>query len=111
MSTGCPTGLPHLSLVIVSYNTADHLSRCLASIERYPPTRPFEIVVVDNASSDGSAEMVARHFPDVRLLRRDSNDGYGVAVNFAMKVTVGRMWLMFLNPDVEVQEGSLDQLC
>jgi N-acetylglucosaminyl-diphospho-decaprenol L-rhamnosyltransferase len=110
VSTAGPNGLPHLSLVIVSYNTASHLSRCLASIGRYPPTRPFEIVVVDNASSDDSAEMVARDFPEVRLVRRPSNDGYGVAVNSAVKVTAGK-WLMFLNPDVEVREGSLDQLC
>ncbi len=101
---------PYLSVVIVSYNTADYLLRCLTSLERYRPSLPFEVIVVDNASLDGSAEMVATEFPAVRLIQRSTNDGYGVALNRGVDEASGAL-LMFLNPDIEVTEGSIDHLC
>jgi GT2 family glycosyltransferase len=69
----------------------------------------MEIIVIDNASSDGSAEMVEQEFPYVHLIRSSTNDGYGVAINSASGVAEGE-YLMFLNPDCEVHSGSIDSL-
>lgn len=98
-----------LSVVIVSFNTSGHLRRCLESLERHPPGVPWEVVVIDNASTDGSATMVADGFPSVTLIRSRTNDGYGVAINRAVSQTRGE-WLLFLNPDIEVTEQALDTL-
>jgi hypothetical protein len=67
------------------------------------------VVVVDNASSDGTADEVARRFPAVQLVASTTNDGYGVAVNRAVARASGR-FLVFLNPDTEVRAGALDRL-
>ncbi len=98
-----------LSILIVNYNTREHLRRCLRSLEHFPPHADYEVLVIDNASSDGSAEMVAAEFPACRLLRSSTNDGYGVAINSGMQDANGRL-LMFLNPDIEVSEHALDTL-
>ena len=66
---------PELSIVIVSFETRDLLRRCLRSIGGNSPGVPFEIVVIDNNSSDGSADMVAGEFPTVRLIRSGTNGG------------------------------------
>jgi hypothetical protein len=101
--------LPSLSIVIVNYNTCDHLRRCLSSIQEHPAQSVSEVIVVDNDSPDGSADMVAREFPGVRLLRSLTNDGYGRALNRGVLEAHGDI-LMFLNPDIEVASGSLDTL-
>jgi N-acetylglucosaminyl-diphospho-decaprenol L-rhamnosyltransferase len=100
---------PELSIVIVSFDTLPHLRRCLMSIQNHPADVPQEIVVIDNDSSDGSAEMVTREFPVVRLLRSKTNTGYGVAANEAVAATTGRL-LLLLNPDIEVSPGALSTL-
>jgi GT2 family glycosyltransferase len=99
-----------LSVIIVSYNTIDYLRRCLVSLGTYQSSWLSEVIVVDNASTDGSAEMVAAEFPWVRLVRRARNDGYGVALNNGVLTATGGL-LMFLNPDIEVREESVDHLC
>jgi hypothetical protein len=98
-----------LSVVVVSYNTRDYLHRCLLALERFPPREGFEIVVIDNASSDGSPEMVGREHPAVRLIRSHRNEGYGAAVNVAVPETRGE-FVLLLNPDTEVTSGALDAL-
>jgi N-acetylglucosaminyl-diphospho-decaprenol L-rhamnosyltransferase len=98
-----------LSVIIVSYNTADHLRRCLLSLEAFAPSTLHEVIVIDNASSDGSCGMVERAFPKCRLIRSNKNEGYGVAINEAVQHANGQ-YLMFLNPDIEVSPGSLDSL-
>jgi N-acetylglucosaminyl-diphospho-decaprenol L-rhamnosyltransferase len=95
-----------LTAVIVSYNTCDLLRRCLASLYDYPPAEGFTATVVDNASRDGSVEMVAREFPEVRLLPQDSNLGYAAALNLALR-DLQTPYVLILNSDVAVQEGSL----
>jgi DNA segregation ATPase FtsK/SpoIIIE-like protein len=76
---------PSLGIVIVSYNSRHHLSRCLGSLRDNPPPCPWETVVVDNASRDGSADAVAEGFPWARLVRSPTNDGYGVAANLGVR--------------------------
>jgi GT2 family glycosyltransferase len=98
-----------LSILIVSYNARDYLRRCLHSIREHPPSIRYEVLVIDNESSDASADMAAEEFPEVRLIRPGSNDGYGVAVNLGVRQAEGNL-LMFLNPDMEVFAGSFDTL-
>lgn len=98
-----------LTILIVSYNTRDRLRCCLRSIEVHSPSIPYEVIVVDNASPDGSADQVATEFPKVRLIRSDSNDGYGVAINRGVLEARGSTFL-FLNPDMEVCQGSFDRI-
>lgn len=98
-----------LSILIVSFNGRDHLRRCLASIKNHCPTVPHEIIVIDNASPDGSADMVADEFPWCKLIRLSENVGYGSAINLGVRTTKGN-FLMFLNPDIEVGERTVDAL-
>jgi GT2 family glycosyltransferase len=73
-----------LSVIVVNYNTRRLLRQTLESLFRHPPSAPWEVIVIDNASSDGSASMVAAEFPGARLFERPINEGYGRAVNFAV---------------------------
>ncbi|HSV72310.1 MAG TPA: glycosyltransferase family 2 protein [Chthonomonadales bacterium] len=93
-----------VSVVIVSYNTREQLRRCLASIEP-----EHEVVVVDNASSDGSAEMVERDFPCSRLLRNASNRGFGAANNQGLAVCT-RPLALLLNSDAWATPGAIGRL-
>lgn len=98
-----------LSILIVNYDTADFLEACLASIAQYPPRCAFEVMVVDNHSSDGSAAMVRRRFPDVRLHALDENVGFARASNLALGEAGGR-YLLLLNSDTRVLAESLQGL-
>jgi GT2 family glycosyltransferase len=75
---------PNLSIVIVSYNTRQLLRECLDSVYA-SPAPVSEVVVVDNASSDGSAAMVRKHFPQVRLIANEDNRGFAAANNQALR--------------------------
>lgn len=94
-----------LSLVIVSWNVRDLLRRCLCSILA-DLTCKLEAIVVDNASTDGSAAMVRDEFPSVRLIAGDTNLGYPGGNNVGLRMAQGR-YLMILNPDTEVCPGAL----
>jgi len=98
-----------LSIVIISWNTANLLAKCLASIYAYPPTGNFEIFVVDNASSDDSVQMVRQQFPQVKLLPNAQNVGFARANNQAICQSTGK-FLLLLNPDTEVKPGALHKL-
>ena len=90
---------PDVSVVIVSYNTRELTLRCLRQLidSRTPDVR-FDITVVDNASNDGSADAIAAHFPEVRLLRLTENVGWGRGVNRGAVASSGE-YLLLLNPD------------
>ncbi|MGI5816752.1 MAG: glycosyltransferase family 2 protein [Armatimonadota bacterium] len=100
---------PTLSIVIVSWNTRDYLDACLRSIDHAPDVVTREVIVVDNASADGTAEMVARRYPDVTLIANDDNRGYAAANNQGIALARGEH-LLLLNPDIVVHEGALDTL-
>jgi len=93
-----------LSIVIVSYNGREYLRRCLRSLLEHTRGLEYEVVVVDNASQDGSTDMVAAEFPSVRLLRRPSNAGLSTALNQGIRLSGGEMTVL-LNPDVELQDN------
>lgn len=98
-----------LSLVIVSFQVRDLLERCLASLTRrmIPPT--VEIIVVDNASTDGSVAMVHEKFPSAVLIENKENLGFSRANNQGLKIAQGRYW-MLLNPDTEIEPNGADPL-
>ncbi len=97
----------HLSVCIVNWNTRDFLRECLTALLRFPPViGEMEIIVVDNASGDGSAEMVAAEFPSVLFIAATANLGYAEGNNLALKRATGDA-LLLLNPDVVVHPDSL----
>jgi GT2 family glycosyltransferase len=89
-----------LSIVIVSFNAREHLRRCLASLYGHLSGQ-FELVVVDNASIDGCAEMVAEDFPRATLIQNRRNRGFAAAANQGASTAKGDV-ILFLNPDSEV---------
>ncbi len=94
-----------LSVSIVSYNTKDLLKRCLASIFKYTKDLSFEVIVVDNGSSDGSADMVEKNFPQVKLIRNKINRWYTGANNQALRVAKGKYFLI-LNSDIFLKNNA-----
>lgn len=97
-----------LSILIVNWNTRDLLRKCLRSIEEFPPSEPFETIVLDNASGDQSAEMVRAEFPHVCLISSPKNLGYAAGNNLAFAAANGE-FLLTLNPDTEFVDSSLDR--
>jgi GT2 family glycosyltransferase len=103
-----PVQTPQLSIIIISYNTRDMTLACLASV--YDQTTcDFEVIVVDNASTDGSAEAIRNNFPQVTLLAEPMNHGFAAAHDIAVSRCCAP-WLLLLNPDTVVLDGALDRL-
>jgi N-acetylglucosaminyl-diphospho-decaprenol L-rhamnosyltransferase len=98
-----------LSIIVPSYNARELLADCLESIYQNPPSEPYEIIVVDDASADGTSEMVRARFPVIRLLTNDINTHYASSNNRAIKVARGQ-FLYLLNSDTIVLPAALDQM-
>ncbi|MCC7371691.1 MAG: glycosyltransferase family 2 protein [Chloroflexi bacterium] len=97
-----------VSVVIVNYKVRDLLRDCLRSLEHDLATLTGEVWVVDNASGDGSVEMVREEFPWVRLIASTWNRGYGAANNLAIREAAGRYrYLLILNPDTKLPPNAL----
>jgi GT2 family glycosyltransferase len=99
---------PHIAVVIPNWNGLEHLDVCLRSVmdQSVPPD---EVVVVDNGSTDGSAEFVERIFPRVRCIRMGTNTGFAVAVNRGIRETQAEL-VVLLNNDTEVDRRWLEEL-
>ena len=98
-----------LSVIIVNWNTRDLLAQCIESVYRTVMGISFEIIVVDNASADGSADRVRERFPQVQLLQNDENVGFARANNQAAVASKGR-YLLLLNSDALLQAGAVQAL-
>ena len=107
-SSGGQRGLPDLSVVIVSYNTRELLRNCLRSL-RNSQGLALEIIVVDNASSDGSAEMVREDFPEVQLHAQTANSWFCGGNNIGSAAATAD-YVLLLNPDTEVAPDALAQM-
>jgi GT2 family glycosyltransferase len=99
---------PALSIVIVSWNTREVLRNCLRSLEQHGASDGIEMVVVDNASGDGSPEMVVVDFPRVRLIRNDANLGFARACNQGMRVSHGEL-ILLINSDTYVVDDVIER--
>ncbi len=104
-----PMEEPDLSICIVSWNVKRALGDCLDSIREVRPALRYEVVVVDNASDDGSGDMVREKFPESELIRNHSNLGFAAACNQAIRRSRGR-YMVLLNPDTRVREGALEEM-
>jgi hypothetical protein len=100
---------PVLSVLIVSYNTRAETLACLASLARETPDLEHEVIVVDNASSDGSAEAIAAEFPNVRLIALSENAGFARGNNIAAEAARGD-YLLLLNPDTIILDRAAERL-
>lgn len=100
---------PDVSITVVAYNSDATLPACLRSVQGAVRSGRAEVIVVDNASPDRSAECVARELPEARLVSAGRNLGFAGGHNLAWRHARGRYWLL-LNPDVIVPEGGLDAL-
>ncbi len=98
-----------VSVIVVSWNASRCLRECLQSLTEGPFQHTLEVIVVDNASTDGSAEMVAADFPQVRLIRNDRNLGFAKANNVGIGQSTGR-YVCLINSDVHVLPNCLDRL-
>jgi len=100
---------PTVSLVVVSYQTRELILRALSMLRASQPTVSYEVIVVDNASTDGSADAVATAFPEARVVRLAHNVGFARAVNVGAERATGE-WLLLLNPDTEPVGDVLGEL-
>jgi GT2 family glycosyltransferase len=96
-----------VSIVIVSFNTRDTLRECMVSVYREVRSLRVQVIVVDNASADGSAAMIEREFPEVVLIRSEINLGFGPANNLGFRSALGR-YIVLLNSDAFLTERSLE---
>jgi N-acetylglucosaminyl-diphospho-decaprenol L-rhamnosyltransferase len=98
-----------LAIIIVSYNAREDLARTVGSIAAAPPITPHQIVVVDNASSDGSLGLIRKRYPDVLAIEAGANLGFASANNIGIRATASELVLL-LNSDTKVPSGAIDGL-
>ena len=99
---------PLVSIIIVSYNTKEMTLACIQSVID-ETTVPYELIVLDNASSDGSAEAIAQAYPDIHFMAETDNHGFAKGNNLAAVHARGE-YLLLLNPDTLVLDGAIDKL-
>lgn len=98
-----------LSIVIPSHNTRDFLEKCLKSIKENPPSMSYELIVVDDASTDGSRQMVEKEFPLVKVIRNQKNSGFSKSSNSGIRKSKGR-FILLLNSDTLILPGAFDEM-
>jgi GT2 family glycosyltransferase len=103
------TAMPRLSIIIVTYNARNDVEGCLASLARYPPSVEHDVVVVDNASTDGAPAAIRDRWTSVRVIDAGGNLGFARANNLGIRQTSGELVLL-LNPDTIVGPGAVDAL-
>lgn len=95
-----------ISIIIVSWNTSDILCDCLRSVYETANDLPIEVIVIDNASTDNSVEMVKSQFPQVDLIANENNRGFATANNQGIEIATGE-YILLLNPDTVVLADAL----
>ena len=97
-----------VSIIIVSWNTEEILRNCLKSVYEDGGDVAFEVIVIDNASSDGSAEMIRKNFPQVVLIENSENRGFAAANNQGITIAKGR-YVLLLNSDTIVLDKAIEK--
>ncbi len=100
----------NVSIIIVNWNTKALLLQCLESLSTRSGQYTIEIIVVDNASSDGSVEAVKNSFPQVTVIRNEANFGFAKATNIGLQSSSGR-YACLVNSDVVIRDDCIDRLC
>ena len=98
-----------LSILIVNWNSAHYLRPCLSSVFRQTRGIEFEVIVLDNASYDGSAQILKDEFPSVIFIQSAENLGFTRGNNLAFRYSTGRNVLL-LNPDTEILDGAVNKM-
>jgi GT2 family glycosyltransferase len=98
-----------LCISVISYNGLSFLKECLDSLLSYPPDKEYEILVVDNASSDGSPEFIKNSYPQIKLIINNVNIGFAAANNQAIKSSKSE-YVLLINSDCKVYKDSLNKL-
>jgi hypothetical protein len=98
-----------LSIIIVNYNVKEFLQNLLHSITKSASNIQYEIIIVDNASDDGSVEFIKEKFPDVKLIANKKNLGFSKANNLGLKIALGK-YILLLNPDTLLREDTLQKM-
>ena len=106
---GRTSGMPEVSVIVVTHDSAADVAACLESLRQHPPQRSHEVIVVDNASRDGTAAIIDEGYPEVRLVRSDRRRGFAANCNAGARVARGSI-LFLLNPDARATPGSIDAL-
>lgn len=98
-----------LSVIIVNYNVKEYLQNLLYSLDKAAAGIQYEVIIVDNASDDGSVELLKDKFPYVKLIVNDKNLGFGKANNIGLALSKGE-FILLINPDTIIQEDTLTKL-
>jgi len=98
-----------LSIIIVNYNVKEFLQNLLNSLIKATANISSEIIVVDNASDDGSVQVIKKRFPEIKLIANKKNVGFGSANNQALELSEGK-FIVLINPDTLVKEDTFDKL-
>lgn len=99
---------PEVSIVIVSYNSLPHLRACIESIPGGAGSLPYEVIIVDNNSSDGTPDVIRNEAPSVNLIANTENLGFAKGCNIGIKAARGR-YILLLNPDTVVGSNALER--
>ena len=98
-----------LSIIIVNYNVKEFLQNLIHSIEKASSNLTKEIIIIDNASDDGSVDFIKEKFPHIKLIANQTNLGFGKANNQGLKISTGD-YILFINPDTLVSENTLETI-
>ena len=100
---------PNLSIILVSYNTVAYITRALASVYQETLENSFEVIVVDNASTDDSVAVLRQQFPQIKLIESKQNLGFAGGVRLGVAQASGH-YLLLLNPDTVILDNAIDKL-
>src|SRR3989338_7405786 len=98
-----------LSIIIVSWNVRDYLADCIEYILKNCRLPQYEIIVVDNASADGTVDLIKNKYPGLTLIVNDANKGFAYANNQGIRQARGR-YLLFLNPDTIIKPDAVEKM-
>ena len=101
--------MTRLSVIVVTFNSAREIGGCLQALRDAAPRPAYDLLIVDNASTDDTVAVLARDWPDVRVVANEANRGFGAATNRGIRETTGDR-LLLLNPDARVTAGAIDRL-